>query len=43
VGLHFVDRELAEVVSEVEGRSADEVKLEGSAVRERPLKPRSLG
>ena len=43
VGLHFVDRELAEVVSEVEGRSAYEVKLEGSAVRERPLKPRSLG
>src|ERR1700724_679580 len=42
VGLHFVDRELAEVVSEVEGRSAYEVKLEGAAVRERPLKPRSL-
>jgi dipeptidase E len=42
VGLHFVDRELAEVVGEVEGRSAYEVKLEGGAVLERRLKPRSL-
>jgi len=43
VGLHFVDRELAEVVSGAQGRSAYEVRLEGAAVRERPLTPRSLG
>jgi dipeptidase E len=42
VGLHFVDRELVEVVSNAEGRSAYEVRLEGAAVRERPLTPRSL-
>jgi dipeptidase E len=42
VGLHFVDGKLAEVVSSVEGRSAYEVRLEGAAVRERPLTPRSL-
>jgi peptidase E len=42
VGLHFVDRELAEVVTSAEGRTAYEVKLEGMAVRERPLTPRSL-
>jgi dipeptidase E len=42
VGLHFVDQDLAEVVSSVEGRFAYEVKLEGAAVRERPLTPRSL-
>ena len=42
VGLHFVDGELAEVVSSVEGRSAYEVRLEGAAVRERPLTPRIL-
>jgi dipeptidase E len=42
VGLHFVDAELAEVVTNAEGRTAYEVKLEGMAVRERPLAPRSL-
>lgn len=42
VGLHFVGRELAEVVSEVEGPSAYTVKLEGATVVERPLMPRSL-
>jgi len=42
VGLHFVDGKLAEVVSSAEGRSAYEVRLEGAAVRERPLTPRSL-
>jgi len=42
VALHFVDRELVDVVTSAEGRSAYEVKLEGAAVRERPLKPRSL-
>jgi len=42
VGLHFVDRELAEVVSDVEGRLAYDVGLEGSAVTERPLTPRLL-
>ena len=42
VGLHFIDGRLAEVVSAADGRSAYEVKLEGAAVRERPLTPRSL-
>src|ERR1700724_450191 len=42
VGLHFVDGELAEVASNAEGRSAYEVRLEGAAVRERPLAARSL-
>ena len=42
VGLHFVDGALAEVVSSAEGRTAYEVKLEGMAVREHPLIPRSL-
>jgi dipeptidase E len=42
VALHFVDRELAEVVSGAADRSAYEVKREGAAVRERPLKPRIL-
>jgi dipeptidase E len=42
VGLHFVDRELAEVVGDVEGRFAYEVKQEGSAVAERRLTPRML-
>lgn len=42
VGLHFVDRELREVVSSVEGSSAYEVRLEGMAVRERPIQPRRL-
>jgi peptidase E len=42
VGLHFVDGELAEVVSNAEGRTAYEVRMEGAAVRERPLTPRSL-
>jgi dipeptidase E len=42
VALHFVDRELAEVVSGTADRSAYEVKREGAAVRERPLMPRSL-
>jgi dipeptidase E len=42
VGLHFVDRDLAEVVSEVEARSAYEVRLESGRVVERPIKPRSL-
>jgi peptidase E len=42
VALHFNGTELSEVVSAAEGRSAYEVKLEGMAVRERPLKPRSL-
>jgi peptidase E len=42
VGLHFVDGQLAEVVSNAEGRTAYEVRLEGAAVRERPLTPRSL-
>ena len=42
VGLHFVGRELAEVVSEAEGRSAYTVKLEGATIVERPLMPRSL-
>src|ERR1700730_7358261 len=43
VGLHFVDGQLAEVASNAEGRSAYEVRLEGAAVRERPLAARSLG
>jgi dipeptidase E len=42
VGLHFVDRELAGVVSEVEGRSAYEVRLAGVAVEEQRLTPRLL-
>jgi hypothetical protein len=42
VALHFVGTELSEVVTAVEGRSAYEVKLEGMAVRERPLRRRSL-
>jgi len=42
VGLHFVDGTLAEAVSDLEGRSAYEVRLEGAAVRERPLAPRML-
>jgi dipeptidase E len=42
VGLHFVDGQLTEVVTNAEGRSAYEVRLEGMAVRERPLAPRSL-
>jgi dipeptidase E len=42
VGLHFVGRELAEVVSEVDGRRAYEVRREGDAAVERPLEPRSL-
>jgi dipeptidase E len=42
VGLHFVDRELAEVVSETNGRSAYRVTLDGDAVRELQLEPRSL-
>ena len=42
VGLHFIDRRLAEVVSASEGRSAYEVTLEGAAVRESPLTPASL-
>lgn len=42
VALHFVGTELTEVVTSTEGRSAYEVKLEGMAVRERPLIPRSL-
>lgn len=42
VGLHFVDRELHDVVSSVAGRSAYEVRLDGMAVRERPIQPRSL-
>ena len=42
VGLHFVDRKLAEVVSDVEDRFAYEVKLEGGSVDERPLTPRML-
>jgi peptidase E len=42
VGLHFVDGELAEAVSTVEGRSAYDVRLEGAAVRERPITPKIL-
>jgi dipeptidase E len=42
VGLHFVDRKLAAVVSDVEDRFAYEVQLEGAAVEERPLTPRML-
>jgi len=42
VGLHFVDGQLVEVASNAEGRSAYEVRLEGAAVRERPLTARSL-
>ena len=42
VALHFVGRELAAVVSSLDGRSAYEVRLEGAAVRERPMKPRIL-
>jgi dipeptidase E len=42
VGLHFVDGALAEVVSTLEGRSAYEVRLEGAAVRERPITPKIL-
>ena len=42
VGLHFVDRELRDVVSEVDGRFAFQVRLDGDAVRELQLEPRSL-
>lgn len=42
VGLHFVDRELVEVVSEVDGRFAYRVSLDRDAVRELQLEPRSL-
>lgn len=42
VGLHFIGTELQEVLSETDGPSAYEVKLEGMAVRERPLKPRNV-
>lgn len=42
VALHFVGRELRDVVTSVAGRLAYEVKLEGMAVRERPIPPRSL-
>jgi dipeptidase E len=42
LGLHFVGRELAEVVSDLEDRSAYTVMRDGAAVLERPLKPRSL-
>jgi peptidase E len=42
VGLHFVERELAEVVSETGGRFAYRVTLDGDAVRELQLEPRSL-
>jgi len=42
VGLYFVDRELAEVVSETDGRFAYRVTLDGDAVRELQLEPRSL-
>jgi dipeptidase E len=42
VALHFVDRKLAAVVRDVEDRFAYEVKLEGTAVEERPLTPRTL-
>lgn len=42
VGLHFVNGGLGEVVSSLDGRSAYEVKLEGMAVRERPIPPRRL-
>ena len=42
-GLHFVDGELVEVVSNADGRTAYEVRLEGAAVREGPLTARSLG
>ena len=41
-GLHFVGTDLVEVVSTGEGRGAYEVKLEGMAVRERPLPGRLL-
>ena len=42
VGLHFVDHKLAEVIGDVEGRSAYAVTLDGAAVQERPLAPRML-
>ena len=42
VGLHFIGTELRDVVSSAEGRSAYEVKLEGMAVRERPIQPQRL-
>jgi dipeptidase E len=42
VGLHFVERELAEVVSETGGRFAYRVTPDGDAVRELQLEPRSL-
>jgi dipeptidase E len=42
VALHFVDRKLAEVVSEVDGRFVYHVTLDGDAVRELQLEPRSL-
>lgn len=42
VALHFIGSELSEVVTVTEGRAAYEVKLEGMAVRERPIPARLL-
>lgn len=42
VALHFIGSELSEVVTGTEGRVAYEVKLEGMAVRERPIPARLL-
>lgn len=42
VALHFTGTELSEIVTSTEGRAACEVKLEGMAVRERPLPARLL-
>ena len=42
VGLHFMDRRLAEVVSDAEDRTAYEVRLVGADVEERKLTPRLL-